>query len=181
MLVTPSTKQQPAQSLGQTLSAARWCSTSGWSHSSAHSTTALRMLPVLPCCRPVLPAHQAPADTADTCSGCCQQLPAPTGTARGGRGGPGCPANTHQLGRFNLHLPNRLVAMGTREICGLCSKSLFSHHPRALTWAGGPPGCAACLEEMPLGLPSHQQFLAEHQNPTFLPFFFLVPKEIFRR
>lgn len=46
--------------------------------------------------------------------------------------------NTHQLGMFNLHLFNALVTMGTREICGLCSKVSFLSPPEKpdLGWWG---------------------------------------------
>lgn len=86
----------------------------------------------------------------------------------GGGGGPGCPVNTQQLGRFNLHLFNGLVPMGAREIRGLCSKSLFSHHPKPQPWAAGPLGHRLPLvvgKEMPLLPPPHQAALAAHPDP----------------
>lgn len=116
-------------------------------------------------CAGFLPKSQPPAPAVP------KSFQLPAGMSRGGGGGgggPGCPMNTHQLGRFNLHLLNGLVTMGTREICGLCSKSPFSHHPKTQTWAGGPPGrCPPYAEgkEMSLIPPPHQAVLAEHPNP----------------
>lgn len=46
--------------------------------------------------------------------------------------------NTQQLEKFNLHLLNGLVPMGIREICGLCSGSVFLTVHKAQPCAGGP-------------------------------------------
>lgn len=89
-----------------------------------------------PGCTPVspIPAEITPAPPA------AEKLPAhrPGGGEGGRRRGPGCSRNTHQLQRFNLHLLNRLVSMGIREICGLCSESVLLTIHKAQSWAGGP-------------------------------------------